>query len=62
MDSVSFASLLRINAEYVSYVAVADKLADIIAKIYLMNDSIAMNDVRSIANADCIQNMNNLNS
>ena len=61
MDSVSFASLPRINAEDVSYVAVADKLADIVAKIDLMNDSIATNAARSIANADRIQNMNNLN-
>ena len=59
MDSVSFANLLRMNAEDVSYVAVADKLADISAKIDLMNDSISMNAVRSIANADRIQNINN---
>ena len=50
MDSVSFANLPRINAEDVSYVVVADKLADISAKIDLMNDSISMNAARSIAN------------
>ena len=59
MDSLSFANLPRMNAEDVSYVAVADKLADISAKIDLMNDSISMNAARSIANADRIQNINN---
>ena len=55
MDSISYANLPRVNAEDVSYVAVADKLADISAKIDLMNDSISMNAARSIANADRIE-------
>ena len=55
MDSISYASLPRVNAEDVSYVAVADSLADISANIDLMNDSISMNAARSIANADRIE-------
>ena len=53
MDSVSFANLPRVNAEDVSYVAVAD----ISAKIDLMNDSISMNASRNFANADRIENI-----
>ena len=48
MESISYANLPRVNA-------VADKLADISAKINLMNDSISMNAARSIANADRIE-------
>ena len=55
MDSVSFANLPRMNTEDVSYVAVAD----ISAKINLMNYSISMNAAKSIANADRIQNIIN---
>ena len=55
IDSISYANLPRVNAEDVSYVAVADKLADISAKIDLLNDSISMNAARSIANADRIE-------
>ena len=57
MNSISYANLPRVNAEDVSYVAVADKLADISAKIDLMNDFISMNAARSIANADRIETM-----
>ena len=53
MDSISFASLPSITAEdisYVAYVAVADKLADITAKLNLMNDSISGNTARCMSN------------
>ena len=55
MDCVSFANLPRVNAEDVSYVAVADKLAHILAKIDLMTDSISMHAARRIAYADRIE-------
>ena len=55
MDSISFASLPRITAEDISYVAVADKLTDITAKLNLMNDSISGNTARCMSNSVCIE-------
>ena len=54
MDSISFASLSRVTAEDISYVAVADKLADITANLNLMNDSISANTARCMSNSDRI--------
>ena len=54
MDSISFANLPRVTAEDISYVAVADKLADITAKLNLMNDSISANTARCMSNSDRI--------
>ena len=55
MDSLSFASLPRVTAEDISYVAVADKLADVTAKLNLMNDSISANTARCVSNSDRIE-------
>ena len=54
MDSISFANLPRVTAEDISYVAVADKLADITAKLNLMKDSISANTARCMSNSDRI--------
>ena len=55
MDSVRFANLPKVNAEDVSYIAVSDRLADISANIYLMNDSITINAGQSFANVNRIE-------
>ena len=50
MDSVSFAHLPRINAEDVSYIAVASRIAETNARLDLMNS------LRSENTARCLQN------
>ena len=48
MDSVSFARLPRVNAEDVSYIAIASRLAETNAKLDMMNTLISENAARSL--------------
>ena len=50
VDSIGLASLPKLNAEDVSYVSVAEKVAEMYNKMEIMNDAIAANTVRSIDN------------
>ena len=52
VDSVGLAGLPRINAEDISYVAVAEKITDLFSKMEIMNITIAANTTRSIENED----------
>ena len=47
----------RINTEDITYVSVAEKVAELDAKINLMNDAIASNTVRSTNNSDTIKSI-----
>jgi len=55
VDGVGLASLPRVNAEDISYVSVAEKMADICAKVDLLNNAVAMNTARSIDNENKIK-------
>ena len=55
MDSVSFARLPRVNAEDVSYIAIASRLAETNAKLDMMNTLISENAARSLQNEERVQ-------
>ena len=55
MDSVSFARLPRINAEDVSYIAVASCIAETNARLDLMNSLISENTARCLQNEERVQ-------
>ena len=55
MDSVSFARLPRINAEDVSYIAVANRIAETNARLDLMNSLISENTARCLQNEERVQ-------
>ena len=55
MDSVSFASLPRINAEDVSYVAIAGRIAEMNTKLDIMNNVISENTARGLHNEECLK-------
>ena len=57
IDSFDLAKLPRINTEDITYVSVAEKVAELDAKINLMNDAIASNTVRSTNNSDTIKSI-----
>ena len=52
MDSVSFARFPRINAEDVSYIAVASRIAETNARLDLMNSLISENTARCLQNEE----------
>ena len=52
IDSFDLAKLPRINTENITYVSVAEKVAELDAKNNLMNDAIASNTVRSTNNSE----------
>ena len=55
MDSVSFTCLPRNNAEDVSYIAVASRIAETNARLDLMNSLISENTARSLQNEERVQ-------
>ena len=55
MDRVSFARLPRINAEDVSYIAVASRIAETNARLDLMNSLISENTARCLQNEERVQ-------
>ena len=55
MDSVSFARLPSINAEDVSYIAVASRIAETNARLDLMNSLISENTARCLQNEERVQ-------
>ena len=57
IDSFDLAKLPRINTEDITYVSVAEKVAELDAKINLMNDAIASNTERSTNNSDTIKSI-----
>ena len=57
IDSFDLAKLSRINTEDITYVSVAEKVAELDAKINLVNDAIASNTVRSTNNSDTIKSI-----
>ena len=50
VDSIGLASLPKLNAEDISYVSAAEKVAEMCNKTKIMNDAIAADTVRSIDN------------
>ena len=57
IDGFDLAKLSRINTEDIPYVSVSEKVAELDAKINLMNDAIASNTVRSTNNSDTIKSI-----
>ena len=57
VDGVGLAGLPRINAEDISYVSVAEKMADLCGKLELLNNAVAMNTARSIDNEDRLKHV-----
>ena len=55
MDSVSLARLPRINAEDVSYIAVASRIAETNARLDLINSLISENTARCLQNKERVQ-------
>lgn len=65
IDSIALATIPRINSEDISYISVAEQIADLNAKVNLMNSAIAENTIRSCNNAkyiSTIQPSDTLNS
>ena len=55
MDNISFARLPRVNAEDVSYIAIASRLAETNVKLDMMNTLISENASRNLQNEERVQ-------
>ena len=55
MDNISFARLPRVNAEDVSYIAIASRLAETNVKLDMMNTLISENAARNLQNEERVQ-------
>ncbi len=58
VGSIGLAGLPRINAEDISYVVVAEKMADLFGKIEVLTDAVSANTMRSTQNKEHMNSIN----